>query len=223
MQVGTDDGLRSVVRLPESAALALPYWRFKAYPGSGKADWRMGLFYSVSDQEVSNFMHALAQFLQNAQDRMALEGLLVCCRNLTPDIGGANPDVELPDADLKTKHGPGGEGEPHRRLKEFIADNRDRLNLGPGTARIEHRFMTGDRVDVAVDLDNGERCVVEIEVAGKSTMIGAHQALKYRALRAGQLNTRRQAHAFLVAYSIPKDVKKFCKRRGVNALEVQPD
>ncbi len=213
----------SAIRVPESAALALPYWRFKAYPGSGKADWGSGLFRSVSDQEVSNFLHALAPFLQNAQDRMTLESLLACCGNLTPDIGGANPDVEIPDADLKTKYGPGGEGEPHRRLKEFIAENPDRLNLGPGTTRIEHRFMTGDRVDVAVDLDNGERCVVEIEVAGQSTLIGAHQALKYRALRAGQLNTRRQPHAFLVAYTIPKNVKKFCKRHGVSALEVQPD
>ena len=89
---------------------------------------------------------------------------------------------------------------------------------------IEHRFTTGDRVDVAIDLNSGEHCVVEIEVEGReSTLVGAHQALKYRALRAGQLNTRKHPHAFLVAYSIPKSVRKFCRRHGVTALEVRPD
>ena len=82
--------------------------------------------------------------------------------------------------------------------------------------------MTGDRVDVSIELANGEHCVVEVEVEGEPTLIGAHQALKYRALRAGQLDTRKPPHAFLVAYSIPKSVKKFCKRHRVAALEIEP-
>ena len=79
--------------------------------------------------------------------------------------------------------------------------------------------MTGDRVDVIVDLRNGERCVVEIEVEGQSTMVGAHQALKYRALRAGELDNGDLPHAFLVAYSIPDNVKAFCERHGYVTLE----
>ena len=213
----------SAIRLPEAAALALPYWRFKAYPRSGVPDWRMGLFRSVSDQEVSNFLHALHPFLQSAQDRMAVEHLLKCCRDLSRDMAKENSDVEIPGAESKTKYGPGGEGEPHRRLKKFIADNPDRLKLGPGEGRVEHSFVTGDRVDVVVDLASGESCVVEIEVEGQSTLIGAHQALKYRALLAGQLDKTEQPHAFLVAYSIPEKVRKFCKRHGVRALAVQPD
>ena len=66
-------------------------------------------------------------------------------------------------------------------------------------------------------------CVVEVEVEGEFTLVGAHQALKYRALRAGQLNARKPPHAFLVAYKIPKSVKKFCKRHGVTALEIELD
>ncbi|MDE2790531.1 MAG: hypothetical protein OXI81_08935 [Paracoccaceae bacterium] len=212
----------SAIRLSDDTALALPYWRFKAYPYSGAPDWRTGLFRYVSDQEVSNFLHALHPFLQSAQDRMALEGLLECCGNLERNIRCENSDVELPGANPKTKYGPGGEGEPHRRLKEFIANNPDRLKLGPGKGRVEQNFVTGDRVDVIVDLANGESCVVEIEVEGQSTMIGAHQALKYRALLAGELDQTKQPHAFLVAYSIPKNVKELCKRHGVRALEVSP-
>ncbi len=91
--------------------------------------------------------------------------------------------------------------------------------MGPGVGTSEHKFVTGDRVDVVVDLANGESCVVEVAVEGKSTMVGAHQALKYRALRAGELDSLRLPHAFLVAYSIPDNVKAFCKRHGVQALE----
>lgn len=103
-----------------------------------------------------------------------------------------------------------------------IADQPECLGLGRGSAEVEHRFVTGDRVDVSIDLANGEHCVVEIEVEGESTSIGAHQALKYRALRAGQLDSTVLPHACLVAYSIPHHVKDFCKRHGVSALEIQP-
>ena len=173
----------TAIRLSESAALALPYWRFKGCPGSGAPDWRMGLFRSVSNQEVSNFLHALHPFLQNAQDRIALEILLECCGDLSRDVAQENPDVEIPGADSRTKYGPGGEGEPHRWLKHFIAENPERLKLGPGKGKVEHSFVTGDRVDVIVNLASGESCVVEIEVEGPSTMTGAHQALKYRVWR----------------------------------------
>ena len=122
----------SAIRLPEAAALALPYWRFKAYPRSGVPDWRMGLFRSVSDQEVSNFLHALHPFLQSAQDRMAVEHLLKCCRDLSRDMAKENSDVEIPGAESKTKYGPGGEGEPHRRLKKFIAGQSRQTEAGPG-------------------------------------------------------------------------------------------
>ena len=76
-------------------------------------------------------------------------------------------------------------------------------------------------MDVSIDLANGEYCVVEIE--GESTRIGVHQALKYRALRAGELDSTELPHACLVAYSIPQHVKDFCERHGVLALEIRPD
>ena len=128
------------------------------------------------------------------------------------------------NADLKLKYGPGGEGTRHRNLKELISRNPDMLNLGSGDATVEHRFMTGDRVDVWIKLESGEHCVVEIELEGyQSTLTGAHQALKYRALLAAQLDTIRLPHAFLVAYSIPRSIKEFCERHGVVALEIPQD
>lgn len=206
------------VRLSKTAAFALPYWRFK--PGQNP-DWRMGLFRYLSDRETSNFLHALRPLLKSSRDRAVLKELLKCCGNLPAETDDQDPDGDVAKEELKGKYGPGGEGERHRRLKEFVGRCPNVLGLGPGQAKIEHRFKTGDRVDVAICLNNGEHCVVEIEVEGKdSTLVGAHQALKYRALRAGQLDTTELPHAFLVAYRIPKSVKKFCRRHGVTALEI---
>ena len=133
------------------------------------------------------------------------------------------PNGEVSESALKHKYGPGGKGERHRLLKQFIADHPERLGLGRGRAAVEHPFVTGDRVDVSIDLANGEYCVVEIEIEGESTRIGVHQALKYRALRAGELDSAELPHACLVAYSIPQHVKDFCERHGVLALEIRPD
>lgn len=212
----------SAIRLSETAAFALPYWRFKTHPNGGPA-WGTGLFRYISDQEVTNFIHAMYPHLRSARDRTVLEALLECCGNLAPEPVAEEVNGEATKSALKEKYGPGGEGEPHRVLKQLIADQPERLGLGRGKcAVVEHRFVTGDRVDVSIELANGEHCVVEIEVEGESTRIGAHQALKYRALRAGQLDSTVPPHACLVAYSIPQQVKDSCKRHDVSALEIQP-
>ena len=211
------------IRLSESPAFALPYWTFKRKEGGASPAWGSGLFRYLSDQEVTNFLHALSPHLQSARDRTVLEDLLECCGNLKPELAAEEPNGEVPESALKHKYGPGGEGERHRVLKQFIADHPERLGLGRGRGKEEHRFVTGDRVDVSIDLANGEYCVVEIEIKGESTSIGAHQALKYRALRAGELDSTELPHACLVAYSIPQHVKDFCERHGVLALEIQPE
>ena len=169
------------IRLSEEAALAVPFWKFKSLPASGTPDWRSGLFRYISDQELANFLHALYPHLQSAQDRTVLEDLLVCCGNLEADPAGEEENGDVSESGLKKKYGPGGEGERHRVLKQFIAHHPERLGLGRGKSKVEHRFVTGDRVDVLIELANGGQCVIEIEVEGESTSIGAHQALKYRA------------------------------------------
>ena len=209
----------SAIQVPEATALALPYWTFK----KGVPIWGRGIFRYVSDQEITNYLHALFPRLQRRRDRVVLESLLECCGSLKPKSAGSDEVPVVEDEDLNRKYGPGGEGKRHRRLKEFVARHPERLGLGVGDVSVEHRFVTGDRVDLSIDLANGGHCVVEVEVEGdRSTLIGAHQALKYRALRAGELDETQLPHAFLVAYSIPRSTRRFCKRHGIRALEIQP-
>ena len=140
------------IRLSETAAFALPYWNFKNLAPDARPDWRTGLFRYLSDQKVTNFLHALSPYLQSARDRMVCEGLLSCCGNLDPEPAVGEADEEVPESELKYKYGPGGEGEPHSRLKQFIAEHPEQLGLGQGEGAVERRFMTGDRVDVSVEL-----------------------------------------------------------------------
>ena len=195
-------GLHGKSRAMPAEPGILPYWRFKTPLRKAGQRWDRRLFQYISDQEVTNFLHALRPHLRSARDRTVLEALLECCGNLAPERVAEEASGEATESALKEKYGPGGEGERHRVLKQHIADQPECLGLGGGNAVVEHRFVTGDRVDVSIDLANGEHCVVEIEVEGESTSIGAHQALKYRALRAGQLDSTVLPHACLVAYSI---------------------
>lgn len=206
------------LRLPADVDLKL--WTFK----QGEPDWRMGLFRYVSDQEVCDLLHALDRRLRSPREHMVAEHLLECCGGLPPRRRLAILDEQDDRLDRRAKYGPGGEGEQHRRLKEHVHAHPEVLRLGKcRQAHMELRFVTGDRVDVAVELADGSWCAVEVEVAGEqATLTGAHQALKYRALLAGRSDDGVAVRAALVAYQIPATVRAFCERHEVMALEVDP-
>ena len=184
----------------------------------------MGLFWYMADPEACDLLHAVILRLRSPRERNVIEHLIECC-------GGSAPRRRLPVLDvaderheLGMKYGPGGEGELHRRLKECVHAHPEVLRLGAHrAAHLEFRFVTGDRVDVAVELADGTWCAVEVEVGGElGTTIGAHQALKYRALLGGRLDDGERVRAALVAYRIPESVKAFCGRHDVLVLEPDP-
>ena len=84
--------------------------------------------------------------------------------------------------------GAGGESEAHRRLKLYVAHHPTLLSLNStAECEIEHRFITGDVVDVLFRNHGPLRTVAEIELAGtENIIIGIHQALKYRSLAAAE-------------------------------------
>jgi len=84
----------------------------------------------------------------------------------------------------------GGESEAHRRLKLYIAQNPKLLSLSDNAVpEIEHRFITGDVVDVLFKNHGPLRTVAEIELSGtENIIVGIHQAIKYRSLAAAESN-----------------------------------
>lgn len=80
--------------------------------------------------------------------------------------------------------GPGGESSAHLLLKLFVAANPTDFGLSTNAIpMLEHRFSTGDRVDVMFGNHAPDRTVVEIEVEGEQNIcVGIKQAIKYRVL-----------------------------------------
>lgn len=80
--------------------------------------------------------------------------------------------------------GPGGESAAHRQLKLYVASHGTSFGMSAAAeAVVEHRFRTGDRVDVMFRNHEPERTVVEVEINGvENICTGIHQAIKYRSL-----------------------------------------
>lgn len=80
--------------------------------------------------------------------------------------------------------GPGGESSAHLLLKLFVAAHPTDFGLSANAVPlVEHRFSTGDRVDVMFGNHAPDRTVVEIEVEGEQNIcVGIKQAIKYRVL-----------------------------------------
>lgn len=112
------------------------------------------------------------------------------------------------------------EGDEHKALKEYVARHPAILGLPVSTKpHIEYAFLSGDEVDVAFDCLTEGWAVVEVKVGIRGELVkGIYQAIKYRALAEAQ-NTKK-AKAFLVAYSIPKDIAEFAEKHKIETRVV---
>lgn len=106
-----------------------------------------------------------------------------------------------------------GEGEPHLKLKKFVAQNPKVIGLSTNELGIEEfQFISGDACDIVFELNTSEFTVVEIKNGIRGELIkGIFQAIKYRALLKAVKGYRKECHvyAFLVAYNIPNDIAKY--------------
>jgi hypothetical protein len=101
--------------------------------------------------------------------------------------------------------GAGGESTAHRRLKLYVAAHGADFGMSnDATPMVEHRFRTGDRVDLMFHNHSPERTVIEIEVAGEENVCtGIHQAVKYRSLaevEGGYARSSPTVRSLVVAY-----------------------
>ena len=82
--------------------------------------------------------------------------------------------------------GSGGEGENHKKLKEYIYNHPEILDLkGIKVRKMEHILLSGDRLDIYFELNNNSKVAVEIKPSTSpdaDVLRGIFQCVKYKAI-----------------------------------------
>ena len=81
-------------------------------------------------------------------------------------------------------YGAGGEGEFHKKLKEYIYNHPETIGIkGIKERKMEHILLSGDRLDVYFVLNDGSKIAVEIKPStypDADVMRGLYQCVKYK-------------------------------------------
>ena len=114
--------------------------------------------------------------------------------------------------------GGGGPSEKHENLKNDLAHNPSQLGDGLRLVKKEHRFNSGDKVDILLIDSSGKPVTVEVKPyyipSGNHSEI--LQALKYKHLAADDYDIPcKQVRCILAAPGIHDDVKKKCSQLGI--------
>jgi hypothetical protein len=203
----------SRIRLTKQQSEMLLFWRY--HSTTNKADWRTGLVRYVEDEQVHTILSDMSTVCGFSQSGIVARALLEkhFGAGQVPPPNGAIKGVDVGKRAALARKYPGGEGKDHKDLKLWVAKNPRSIDLPEGSRPfIEHRFESGDCVDIAFELPNNHWVAVEIET--NIPYPGAHQAIKYRALLAAQRKLQLNSDlvkAILVAWSFDDDTKKFCK------------
>ena len=126
---------------------------------------------------------------------------------------------------LKTKYGLRGEGPTHKKLKEWVLANPEKIGLRRVEAsHLEYEFLTGDRADIMFDLPKDHYAVVEIETDDLDLIRqGAFQAIKYRTLKCAEIGCNinsNRVRAVLVAQREPEDLA-FCRNYDIGFIKCE--
>lgn len=217
-KVGRDDGGHYVesdgtmdLVLPDDIATNCRYWDYQQKNKDGSINWGSGLFRYLDGAATFQFINDLRYRLDGMSERDTV-------------VRSFGDSIEFdPRRSAVVGHAGSGEGEEHRRLKEFIAENPESVNLPTDSiASVEYRFLSGDRVDVKFDLPNGNAAVVEVETI--VPLPGAHQALKYQTLlRVERLEKLGSKHvkAILVAHRFDDETRFLATKYGIELVQLK--
>jgi len=121
----------------------------------------------------------------------------------------------------RPKRSGGGEGAQHRGLKQWVCEHPEAVGVHNVTKReMEHRYASGDEVDILFITADGMDVVVEIDT--DDPLPGAYQLVKYRALRCAELGLpldSDKVRAVLVAWTVDKQTARFCDSYGIRWFE----
>ncbi|MEW6003531.1 MAG: hypothetical protein AB1638_12920, partial [Nitrospirota bacterium] len=212
------------LRLPMEEAKELYFWDY--YSTLGGARWNTGLIRYLSDDQVIRILTDLKDTLR---DEMAKAMVITL---LNRDFSNISPPPAIGPRIQKSgnrtkrismvrKYGSGGEGIDHKKLKEWIAENPEKIGLScVKRTEIEYVFTSGDVVDIVFEIDGNKGAVVEIETIEPYT--GCFQVLKYKVLKCAELGVdikSPEVEAILVAWTIPQQVRDFCNKYGIRFVE----
>jgi hypothetical protein len=209
------------IRLPLEEARQLFFWAY-CDTESHRPEWRHSLFRSLDDGQVHRILVDLAETVRDQKTRADIEALIGSAFGPGP-APQASGCLSEKSAGRKAavakarKYGLGGEGQDHRRLKEWLRQHPEDIGITDAIhATAEHAFPTGDCADLVIQRRDGGWCVVAIETS--APLAGAYQVIKQRALLCAEqglaLNDP-EVDAILVADSFPGSVEELCRRYDV--------
>jgi len=212
------------IRLPLEEAKELFFWDY--YATKGGAFWGSGLVRYLDDNKVARILLDLKETLRDEKSKAIVSNLLgQDFQGILPSPA-SGPRAKRSGSRAKRialirKYGYGGEGADHRKLKEWIAKNPCEIGITDlQKAEVEYEFPSGDTADILFRLSGNRDAVVEIKTS--DPFPGCYQALKYRILRCAELGLNLNSpnvRAILVAWEIPKEIKKFCEKYGIQYVE----
>jgi hypothetical protein len=208
------------IELDKQIASGLNFWDF--YKNSSNSEkWNTGLFRYMNENEVEDIIDTVYTLVNDDRSRNILLGMKKT--KSPPNKIPTQGNKIIRNVALKRKYGPAGEGPDHRRLKLWVKNNPQFLGLSNVVSAKEEPsdlFITNDTPDIYFECKNGECAVVEIET--NNPWPGAYQALKYKAMLCGKKNENldsKSVKSYLVAWNIPEDVKDFCTKYGIEAMD----
>ncbi len=212
------------VRLSMEEAKELYFWDY--YTTYGGAVWGTLLIRYLNDSQFVNILTDLKHTLRDEKAKAIVTKILSeDFQNVAP-APPSGPRIEISGnratrVSTVRKYGPGGEGEEHKKLKEWIAKNPTVIGLdnvqGVG---IEYTFISGDAADIVFKLADNRYAVVEIETT--DPLPGCHQVLKYKVLKCAEISEDIKAsnvEAILVAWSVPPESRDFCGKYSIRWVE----
>jgi hypothetical protein len=212
------------IRLPIDEAKHLFFWDYYSI-NSDRPLWGSGLFRYLSDGQVKKVLLDLEQTVQSTKHKEIIGELLKDFVDVIASENGQRKTTEPRKKRIavKRKYGAGGEGENHKKLKEWIATHPEAIGLkNVKKHELEYVFLSGDTVDILFELKNGNDAVVEIETT--IPLPGCHQAIKYRALRCAERSLSldsKKVKTILVAWEVPQKVIQFCKKYNILYYEIK--
>jgi len=212
------------IRLPMEEAQELYFWDY--YCTKEGAIWGTGLVRYLTNEQVSRILFDLKETVRDEKAKEGVERLIGedFRGEVPPPPSGVRALRSIPREKrvlLNRKYGASGEGIDHKELKMWIAHNPQEIGLSGVTGKeIEYIFQSGDVADIVFNISENRFAVVEVETV--CPFPGAYQALKYRVLKCAEegLNIMSQdVEAILVSWSVPEDVRRFCKEYGIRFAE----